>query len=52
MSYTNIRIKNTTNTLLDDCVNDFLQHHPEFKEIPISRNKIIFEIATIYLKVK
>lgn len=50
MAYVGIKIKKETNELLDKCLNDFLYHHPEFKEIPISRNKLLYEMALFYLK--
>ena len=48
--YKVIHVKNKTDNILMDCINEFLRHHPEMKEIKISRNKIIYEIAKFYLK--
>lgn len=48
--YKQIRIKDNTNDILNKCVQEFLRHHPELKEIPISRNKIIYEVCKFYLK--
>lgn len=45
-----IRIDSKTYDMVEDCINDFIRHHPEFKEVPISKNKIIYEIAKFYLK--
>ena len=50
MGYKMIRIKEHTDELIDQCIRDYLRHHPEMREIPISRNKIIHEIANFYLK--
>jgi hypothetical protein len=48
MSEKIVKIKDTTNDLLDECIQVYLKHHPEMREIKISRNKIIFEIANYY----
>ena len=45
-----VRIDNDTEELLDKCVLEFLKNHPEMKKIPISKNKIIFEVAGFYLR--
>ena len=35
--------------LLDQCKKEYLKNHPEMQCIPISRRKIIYEIANYYL---
>lgn len=50
MIYKVVHIKKDTDDLLDVCIKDFIGHHPEFKNIRISRNKIIHDIAIYYLK--
>jgi len=45
-----IFISNDTDEMLKDCVQDYLQHHPEMEQIPISYNKIVYEIAKFYLR--
>ena len=48
--YKQIRVKKDTDELIDDCIAEYLKHHPEMRKIPISRNKIIYEIGKFYLK--
>ena len=50
MSYKTIAIKNNVSELLEEAKEEYLKHHPEFKEIPISNNKILFEVLEYYLK--
>ena len=45
-----VYVDNETVELIDNCRLDYLHHHPEMKKIPISYNKIIYEIANFYLK--
>jgi len=52
MVYKQVKIKQKTDDLIDQCVKSFRYHHPELDEIPISRNKIIYEMANFYLKIK
>lgn len=40
-----------TDDMLKKCKQEFLKLHPEFEQIPISYNKIIYETARIYLEV-
>lgn len=50
MGYKQVKIKYSTDELLNKCVAEYLKHHSEMREIPISRNKIIHEIGLFYLK--
>lgn len=50
MSYKIAKIDNETDKILDKCVEEFVKHHPEFRKIKISRNKIIDEIGRFYLR--
>ena len=50
MVYKQVKIKNNTDELLDKCVYEFLRHNKKMREIKISRNKIIYEIARFYLE--
>ena len=50
MVYKNIKIDDDTNDILDNCIKEFLTHHPELMKIKISRNKIIYEMAKFYLR--
>ena len=50
MGYMGVKLKRETFDLLQECINDFIGHHPELKHIPISKNKIIYEMAKFYLK--
>lgn len=45
-----IRIDTETTDILEECKKEFIKHHPEFKKIPISYNKIVFEAGNFYLK--
>jgi len=40
----------TKNLILDLCIKLYRQHHPELDHIPISQDKILYEIAIYYLK--
>jgi hypothetical protein len=44
-----VKISNTTNDLLEECIVVYRKAHKEMNEIKISRNKIIYEIAKYYL---
>jgi hypothetical protein len=48
MSEKIIKIKSETDKLLEECIKTFREHHPEFEQMKISRNKIIYEIAKYY----
>jgi len=48
-SYTKITVKNSTNMMIKDCKKIFVKYHPEFEEIPISDNKMVYELAKRYL---
>lgn len=50
MGYKVAKIDYDTVDLLNSCIEEYLNHHPEMKKIKISRNKIISEIAIYYLK--
>ena len=36
--------------MIPQCKEEYLKHHPEMKEVPISNNKILFEVMKHYLK--
>ncbi len=44
-----IRILPKTDDLLNECKEEFLKHHPEFEQMTISYNKIVYEMAKFYL---
>jgi hypothetical protein len=48
---TSIKVSTEVLELLDKCVDEYLRHHPEMKHMFISRDKILYEITTFYLKV-
>jgi hypothetical protein len=50
MTYKVVHIKKETAELINQCKQEFLSHHPEMKQMPISYNKIIYEMAVFYLK--
>ena len=43
-------VNKNVHDLLLLCKEEYLKHHPEMKETPISMNKIIFEISAWYLR--
>lgn len=49
MTYKRPAIKKDTAELLQRCKDEYLKHHKEFLHIPISDDKIIFEMANFYL---
>lgn len=52
MGYKQFKIKESTEKLVDECVQSFRNHHPELDHIHVSRDKIVYEIANFYMKVK
>lgn len=44
-----LKVDKNTDDLLMQCKEEYLQHHPEMRKIPLSRNKIIYEISKYYL---
>lgn len=50
MGYKVAKIDYDTTELLNNCIKEYLKHHPEMEKVKISRNKIISEIAIYYLK--
>lgn len=47
-----VKITTTTDLLIKQGVDEFLRHHPEMKEMHISYNKIIYEMARYYLGIE
>jgi len=45
-----IRISKKTDSQFKDCIIEFLRHHPEMENIPISYEKIAYEVTKFYLK--
>ena len=52
MSYKKVNVDIQTDDLIKDCINDYKRHNPQFEKIPISRNKIIYEVCKYYLRQK
>lgn len=52
MGYKTYKIKYKTDELRKLALTEFRKHHPEFDQIPISRDKIVYEAFRIYLEVK
>lgn len=50
MGYKTAKLKTPTQELIEQCKEEYLKHHPEMKQIPLSKDKIIFEIASHYLR--
>ena len=44
------RIDKDTLEIVELCKKEFIRHHKEFEKIPISFNKIIYEMARFYLR--
>lgn len=36
--------------ILNDCKEEYLRHHPEMRKVPISQEKILYEVARYYLE--
>jgi hypothetical protein len=49
MSYKTIAIRPKNYALIDDCELIYRKAHKEFECIPISKDKIIYEICKFYL---
>jgi hypothetical protein len=49
MTYKTIAIKQKTYDYVEDCEFVYRKAHPEFERIPISKEKILFEICKFYL---
>ena len=49
VKYNTINAKDEILDYLDNCEIVYLEHHPEMLNIPISKNKILFEICKFYL---
>jgi len=50
-NYVKLSCSNDTKELiLKSCLDIYRQHHPELDHIPISQDKILYEIAIYYLK--
>lgn len=45
----NIR-KDTKELLLKSCVEEYRKYHPEIDKIPITQDKILYEVCRFYLK--
>lgn len=41
----------TRDLIMQDCLNDFLTHHPEFKGMKLSQGFMLKKIAETYLKI-
>jgi hypothetical protein len=50
MNTKNIRITKETDDLLEKCRLEYLKHHPEMRHVPLSYDKILYEIAFFYMK--
>jgi len=52
MTYKQVKIKKETDEMIDQCVINYRHFHPDFDHMPISRNKILYEMAKYYLNIK
>lgn len=50
MTYRNVILKSKTFNYLNECKEEYLFHHPEMEHIPISNDKIIYEMEKLWLK--
>jgi len=48
--YTTFAYDKKLDSALNDCIKLFLDNYPELKSIPISKNKILYELVKFYLK--
>lgn len=42
--------ESTKKLIMEDCIQDFLSHHPELSGINVTQNMILRQIAEYYLK--
>ena len=42
--------ESTKKLIMEDCIKDFLSHHPELSGINVTQNMILRQIAEYYLK--
>ena len=42
--------KKTSKLIMDDCIKEFLTHHPDFEGVKISQGFILKEISQHYLR--
>lgn len=49
MTYKSVAIREKSYSLLDDCEYIYKKFHPELKLIPLSKDKIIYEVCKFYL---
>ena len=47
--YYQIRVDEDTFHLITICEKLYREHHPELDKIPVSKNKMVFEISVFYL---
>lgn len=52
VSYKKVNVDKETDDLIKECIDDYKKHNPQFEKIPISRNKIIYEVCKYYLRQK
>lgn len=49
MTYKSVLIKPDVFDLIADCETIYRKHHPELNNIPLSKNKILYEVFKFYL---
>lgn len=49
-TYVKLSIRHNTSELLKNCIKLYRQHHPELNHMPISQDKIIYEICKYYIQ--
>ena len=42
--------KDTKKRLCQECVDEYLKHHPEMRHVKITQDKILYEVCEYYIK--
>lgn len=51
MGYEQLKVKSETKKMvIEDCKKELLLHHPELKNMKISQDKLVYELAKFYLR--
>lgn len=49
-NYIKLSVKKEVFELLLQCIEEYRKHHPEMDQVPITQNKIIYEVCSFYIK--
>ena len=48
--YVKVAVRKETAEMLEDCKENYLEHHPEMQHVKITKDKILFEVTKFYLR--